>query len=568
MKSKTTFILALAAMVVLAIVMVQAQNDWPMFNHDLLNTGVADPTLAGITIPIEMWNFTTDNQIGSGSPVIGDIDGDGTPEVLVPTANFAGTGGIYALNSDKSLKWEYQTGDYGTYATPPLADIDGDGKLETIFPSYNGIIVAVDDDGTEIWSVEKGSGGTRSVIADMIADDGLEVVVGAAGKTFLLKASDGTQIWEAPYTMLCDPAISDIDGDSMLEVVFSTSLNFIVALNAEDGTPWWTSAAMSQFAQNNLSIISDINGDGYPDVVVGSRDKKMYVISGLNGNWLWDYTLVGRCFSAAVADFNGDGYDDVATTATGGYPTMSYAYLLDVKNQTLLWQHDIVGKSGYSTERSPSIADIDGDGTPDVLIAGLSQNLYALNGVDGSEIWTIATNDPSAGVPAVGDLDGDGGMEIVVSAGNSVQVFTQEPPPLVDMDSFLIAMAKIEPTKGKASAKGMLALDLVNGDNVDISDDIIVTMGTYSETIPSGTMVENYGKWEYKRSKGGVGTIKKMKIDWNNGRFEFSIDKVTTGFGDLDNPVTISVQIGDDFGTQTITMIEKKPGKWEYKVPK
>ena len=450
------FRLALTTLVLVAAILVLAAGAaladyWPMFNRDLLNTGVADPALTGITVPIEMWNYTTDNGYGSGSPVIADIDGDGYPEVLVPTASAypSYTGGVYALNSDGTLRWKYQagdsaTGDYGTYATPPLADIDGDGKLETIFPSLKGKIVAVDDDGTEIWFIDKGSGGTRSVIADMTVDAGLEVVVGAAGKTFLLKASDGTQIWEAPYPMLCDPAIADIDGDGMLEVVFSTSGMFIVALNAEDGTPWWTSASMGQNAQNNLAVISDINADGYPDVVVGSRDKKLYVFSGLNGSLLWNYAVVGRCFSAAVADFNGDGYDDVATTATGGYPSKSYAYLLDVKNKTLLWQHDIVGKSGYSTERSPSIADVNGDGTPDVLVAGLSQNLYALSGVDGSEIWTIATNDPSAGVPAVGDLDGDGGMEIVVSAGNSVQVFTQEPPPIVPMLEFQIDHAKID----------------------------------------------------------------------------------------------------------------------------
>ena len=428
------FRLALTSLVLLVVIVVLSagaamagpQDYWPMFNRDLLNTGVADPALAGIASPVEMWSYTTDNLIGSGSPVIGDIDNDGQPEVLVSTANFGNTGGIYALNADGTLKWKYQTGDYGTYATPPLADIDGDGKLETIFPSYGGKIIAVDDDGTQIWSVDKGSAGTRSVIADVTGDAALEVVAGAASQTFLLKASDGTQIWQAAYGMLCDPAIADVDGDSTLEVVFSTSGSVIVALNAEDGTVAWTSAAMGSDAQNNLAIISDINADGKSDVVAGSRDYKMYVFSGADGTKLWDYAMVGRCFSAAVADFNGDGYDDVVTTAGRSTPE-SYAYLLDVKNQTLLWQHDIVGRSGYTTERSPSIADVNGDGTPDVLIAGLSQKLYALSGVDGSEIWTIDTDDPSAGVPAVGDLDGDGVMEIVVSAGNSVQVFGPAP---------------------------------------------------------------------------------------------------------------------------------------------
>lgn len=397
---------------------------WPMFNRDLWNTGVADPTLGGIVFPIELWSTTTDNQIGSGSPVVADIDGDGIPDVGIPTAGFAGTGGVYVFDKDGTLVWKYATGDYGTYATPPVADIDGDGKLEMIFPSYNGKIVAVDDDGSQMWAVDKGSGGTRSVIADLTVNPGLEVVAGAASKTFLLKVSDGTELWHTNDRMLCDPVIADINGDGTTEILFSRSGKTVVALNAEDGSVAWTSTAMGQDAQNNIAVLNDINGDGKPDVVVGARDKKFYVFSGADGTKLWDYAVIGRSFSAAVADFNGDGFDDVVTTATKADGVTSYVYVLDVKNQVLLWQANIVGKKYYSTERSPSIADVDGDGTLDVLVAGLNQKLYALSGVDGSEIWTIATDNMSAGVPAICDLDGDGMMEIVISAGAYVQVFT------------------------------------------------------------------------------------------------------------------------------------------------
>jgi len=460
----------LASLVVLVMMVgaVSATSDWLMFNRDLKNTGVADSALTGISTPTEIWSYTTDNLIGSGSPVIGDIDNDGELDILIPTANFGSTAGIYAagiyaLDKEGNLKWKYQTGDYGTYATPPMADIDGDGKLETIFPSYAGKIVAVDDDGTEIWSVDKGSAGTRSVIADVTGDNGLDVVVGAASKTFLLKASDGTQIWQADYRMLCDPAIADVDGDGKLEIVFSASGKVIVALNAENGTVAWTSTAMGQDAQNNLAIITDINSDGKPDVVAGARDKKFYVFSGADGTQIWSYTVVGRTFSAAAADFNGDGYDDVVTTATRANGIESYVYLLDVKNQVLLWQHNIVGKKYYSTERSPSIADINGDGTPDIVVAGLSKKLYALSGTDGSEIWTIDTNDPSAGVPAIGDLNGDGIMDIVVSAGNSVQVFSE---------TVIEASINIDPDTLNLASKGVFTafIQLPEGYDVVVID--------------------------------------------------------------------------------------------------
>jgi len=499
------FRLALTWLVLLVVIVVLSagtamagpQDYWPMFNRDLLNTGVADPALAGIASPVEMWSYTTDNLIGSGSPVIGDIDNDGQPEVLVSTANFGSTGGIYALNADGTLKWKYQTGDYGTYATPPLADIDGDGKLETIFPSYGGKIIAVDDDGSPMWVVDKGSAGTRSVIADLTVDDGLEVVAGAAGKTFLLKASDGTELWNADYSMLCDPAIADVDGDGKLEVVFSVSGSVIVALNAEDGTVAWTSAAMGQDAQNNLAIISDINADSKPDVVAGARDKKLYVFSGADGTKLWDYTVVGQCFSAAVADFDGDGYDDVATTATKADGVESYVYLLDVQGQALLWQHNIVGKKSYSTERSPSIADVNGDGTPDVLIAGLSQKLYALSGTDGSEIWTIDTDDPSAGVPAVGDLDGDGTMEIVVSAGNSVQAFGPKPVLWLDPCDGWVEVGK------NVTVDVMMTSSGFNGVEFDL---------TYDDTLLTFVSVEKGSMWDghatnVVQATGGGGTI-------------------------------------------------------------
>jgi uncharacterized repeat protein (TIGR01451 family) len=74
---------------------------------------------------------------------------------------------------------------------------------------------------------------------------------------------------------------------------------------------------------------------------------------------------------------------------------------------------------------SPAIADIDGDGTMEVI--GATYSLFVLNGEDGSEQWTA---DPPGsriwpGV-VVEDLEGDGDLEIVVaSGGGNVSVYDQ-----------------------------------------------------------------------------------------------------------------------------------------------
>ena len=65
---------------------------------------------------------------------------------------------------------------------------------------------------------------------------------------------------------------------------------------------------------------------------------------------------------------------------------------------------------------------------------------------------------------------------------------------------------------------------------------------------------------EYKCPKGSAGIITKMKIDWKKGEFEFSMDNAD--LSEVTNPVTISIQIGDDFGIETILM---RVVRWEYK---
>jgi len=142
--------------------------------------------------------------------------------------------------------------------------------------------------------------------------------------------------------------------------------------------------------------------------------------------------------------------------------------------------------------------------------------------------------------------------------------FVAMPP--VAMSEFEIQKASIDfgnPSDDKVSVKGKLELDLVNGDNVDIdADDVIVTVGPFSDTISAGQMVEKKpGEWEYK----GVGTIKNMKIDWNKGVFAFSLEKANLSALTDPDEVTISIQVGDDLGEKTITMTEKR--RWDYKAP-
>ncbi|MFC2019227.1 hypothetical protein ACFLU4_04635 [Chloroflexota bacterium] len=139
----------------------------------------------------------------------------------------------------------------------------------------------------------------------------------------------------------------------------------------------------------------------------------------------------------------------------------------------------------------------------------------------------------------------------------------------VTMSLFQIDNVKLDFKKkiddDKVKVKGKLALDLVNGNGADLSEEVTVTIGSLTETV---IMVEKGKKghdWEYKRPKGGEGNIKKMKFDWKKGKFDIRLDKADlTG---VENPVTVSLQIGNDRGEETVQLEEKKH-HWEYKVKK
>ncbi len=90
-----------------------------------------------------------------------------------------------------------------------------------------------------------------------------------------------------------------------------------------------------------------------------------------------------------------------------------------IQAPTLKWQHGGCYTSWCETGwySSPAVADLDGDGTMEVI--GASYTLYALNGEDGSKQWSV---DPESGRvwPGVvlADLDNDGDLEIVTAHGN------------------------------------------------------------------------------------------------------------------------------------------------------
>lgn len=202
--------------------------------------------------------------------------------------------------------------------------------------------------------------------------------------------------------------------------------------------------------------VGDIDGDGAEDVVVtaptfsslgsNSQNGRIYVFSGAfdKGQELWRATgdQVGQLFghdAGAAGDIDGDGVPDVIVGSPNNgafvFANAGRAAIYSGADGSLI--HTFVGEAlgdrfGY---RVSGDRDFDGDGHPDVIIGAYLNDAngfaagraYIYSGADFSLICAIdgeaAVNILGTGVALIGDVNGDGRADALVGAllGNPSQ---------------------------------------------------------------------------------------------------------------------------------------------------
>ena len=415
----------------------------------------------------------------------GDLDGDGAPEALVLGERTAGAGlrlAAVAPDSGRVL-WERPVAaSFQPWAAKParldwptIADLDGDGRAEVILPAMNhnglrqwvGIEVLDGPTGRPRWlrhlrqnpeiidkQVDRfvvgpdiDGDGARDLFAASIASGAgfreaalfVDALSGRDGRTLwwwrrpLARHIDGVgrmdwwpaggdgwpQLlvpvigWPEDAEALCllsagtgrlqgevpggfDPRVADLDGDGLHDLAYRSGKTMnptfgAFTIHAARGTPpesWrrlghWTPAR-------------DLDGDGTDDVV-SVQDDRLTAASGRDGRVLWRS----------------------AVEPEGGRP----------------WTLRDTGTAGITCP-PPPMGDLDGDGTPDVLVVPNQQAgsgpdfnrvpvpLRAFSGRTGRHLWgagDVAISGTTSPIyakpmpPECRDLDGDGRPEVLVA---------------------------------------------------------------------------------------------------------------------------------------------------------
>ena len=371
---------------------------------------------------------TTDAYSLTSTPITGDIDADGIPEILVHQ------GGNGMTGNDKFSILNGATGQQEVVLTlsqaavnpaiPAIADIDGDGSAEIfIYGDMNSTLHRFEHDGslTATTQIVGANDFVRAVnVADFDQDGQDEIYLANVildANTLTTEVVLPTSVSETNVgvaaDILPDAACPSCEG---LELVVG---NTVYSINLVTGI----STAVQTFpsAFTGITSLGDIDNDGDVDAVVSNFDN-----ANPNGTtpviFAWDLqtsALIGQYSPAdnaspnTLADIDGDGLLEIL------FKTSTELVALE-NDFTVKWTLPITNPN---PNMNPCVAfDFDGDGAYEIVDQD-AQNLRVINGANGTVLYnpgalTVLSN-PAFQHPIIADVDADGLTEIVILSGNT-----------------------------------------------------------------------------------------------------------------------------------------------------
>lgn len=344
----------------------------------------------------------------SGGPMVtGDLDGDGSPDLAL--ADTAGgtvallfNDGEGMLSSSQFISVEAQSLD-----GVAVGDVDGDGMADIVVSGTGVTEPGLWPQQQGLWTlINTGSG----QFAEPVVDEMFNVR---------------------------DIVLADLDGDGHLDVAGHV-IGSNVAIRLNDGEGGWHPRRNwnTTWTPTDLAV-GDLNGDGRPDLVTpasGQQDVGDFaLIFNLGGGEFAareDYHLPGVTSELAIEDLDGDGVLDVVAGLEQAGPN-ALAFLPGDGDKGVVLPpvlSDELGSFGSINPGAPALADFNGDGDPDIVVAidGTPNGAFVADG-DGSGQFDVAnmielsTTGRASGA-VVADFNRSGRMDVAVtnsSIGNS-----------------------------------------------------------------------------------------------------------------------------------------------------
>ena len=350
---------------------------------------------------------------------------------------FTGGGGITASSFTPNV---FSTGGYYPYNIN-LSDLDGDGKADLVISEHHmyvkstGIVIYRNTSSLSAISfnppIEMGGLGYFDCAAGDLDGDGkpdLAAIKEDSIITFLNTSTAGSisfvrgvalKLTNGPSAI----KILDMDGDGKADILTSGAVFRNIS---EPGALTFAPRYDAPTANGYSLIVTDIDGDGKPDIVVPD-DVSENLFVQLNHSTKGNLSIAppvaapGHDHSYAVAaDVDGDGRTDILYGDNNGFGI------------AVLYNRSTPGNVNFSVApeyyagaypTGLAVADLDGDGKPDVAAGEYGYSMTVLKNVSAADSayllsaanWLPGKNEGENAV-AIGDLNGDGKNDVLVTS--------------------------------------------------------------------------------------------------------------------------------------------------------
>lgn len=332
--------------------------------------------------------------------IANDLNNDGKQDVVIGTGG--GNEHVYALDgTNGSILWQFGTDHPDSFGLGDMTsvnvdeDFNGDG-VNDVIASGSATNSGLDGrrsvycfDGTNgqiLWQKFLGCFIRMSIpVGDLNGNGSLDVIAGTGDGTsnsYSFVAFDGNApnnpIWNFPIgsgpgggrELLRYPVSGETD-----DVIAGVYFGGVYRIDGLTGTQKWF-FSLGSSAIDQLSLLKDINGDGFDEVLVASFANSFYCVSGDDGSVLWSTFLGNFSYStASIPDITGDLLDDVIVACRN-----DTLYALDGANGSVLLARGMNSGELQGATLANVMPDMDNNGSYEILGADDSGKIVALSG--------------------------------------------------------------------------------------------------------------------------------------------------------------------------------------------